>query len=75
MNQHPPAHHIQAVKQFLGFSPKKAPEIAQEAGIDDESCYRALVWLYDRQEAAISRGVGCNGRGGKIDGWIEGINA
>lgn len=70
MNHQPPAQHINAIRQALGFGVRPAEEIASEAGIEVESAYHCLVWLYDRKEARIAR----NNRG-RVDGWVRGINA
>ncbi len=41
--------------------------LAELIGASIEECYSALVWLYDRQLALISR----QEKTGRINGWIR----
>lgn len=55
----------ETVRRALRPDPDAAPEIAARAGVQVTDAYRALVWLYDRGLARISRYP----RNGRVRGW------
>lgn len=57
---------INKVKYLLDREPIEGALLAEQAGLSIEQCYEALVWLYTRGLALISR----RERDGKINGWI-----
>lgn len=62
----PKLDSISKVRRLLDSEPIEGRLLAEQAGLTVEQCYAALVWLYDRGLALISR----QARTGKINGWI-----
>ena len=58
---------INRVKFALTYEPIEGKLLAELVGLSVEECYEALVWLYERDLALISRMA----KTGAINGWIR----